>query len=824
MGQRDGSAILDPREQAARAEAAQARGAVDAQFKKYMAEAEGLRKAALTLNIPDVAEDMTKLLLRLKEGPVRLLVLGTSCAGKSTLVNALAGIIVSPEGDWVTSCVPLWVKGVEPNAPKRFYSYRENQSELYGLKREREKRPDILSLFCHAPNGQDSPKVEGCVGLGARVPGGYLWRTGLSLVDTPGFHSVTDESVKDAEKADASQANAVAASREEDTRRALDAIGMGAELLVILHRKTATEEDVDFLRSLFPGKENDLSLDMYDDVFLIGNNDPGKKGTRTGFQKQLMDMVSPAKPRFYFINVLKQRRQVEYYQYDEWFPGGMRSKDIERQNKDTKAEKKSFDLVADMRVKLGKEVGYIGQDLVEAVADAECERDAQEAYDAHLAAGEREDEALAAMRQILDGKTWNRENAVADWEAMEKLKSDLAERAEEIYADPVEKIYQPIEVRLGAAAGRLAEECRRRMKRIEDQRKSAADGIDRDFFYSETLDALRKERFQLIDLRNRVLAAKARCDDLLQKAEESVALLTGDNWIDKVIGKALLESYGHTAALQQFDMGGGNETFTRSGTWYEHIVEPCVERSTEKRREAVDALEDKLRQLDTQAEIPYTEDGEMKTGDNPVKLIREMFDLCNAAVGEVSARVPGLRERLKKPADGWYQELISTIMARVKANAHKTSNTWQMAVEMSEALQKRQEGLNRKGFGQRLTNIFLEPNTSMIVNSAMTNTLDEAIKGDLKIVTESALDYWNKSARPGVEDAVSILDRLRKALTRRIQEKEKRSNEEVRRLRDEYYKDSVASDRSHIEWTAQRQNWLALAAQYRHETDEDPDE
>lgn len=804
MEQRDGSAVLDPQAQAANMQAAQARSAVDERFKQYTSDADSLRKAALELNVPAVAEDMTKLLLRLKEGPVRLLVLGTSCAGKSTLVNALAGTIVSPEGDWVTSCVPLWVKGVGPTANKIFYSYRKDQDAKYGLNRMIESRPDVLSKFCHAPHGPDDPKVAGCAGLEARVRGGFLWRTGLTLVDPPGFHAEADES----------RDGAAAARREEDTRRALDAIDMGAELLVILHRKHADETDTGFLRSLFPGKERDLSLDMDEDVFLIGNNDP-KYGTKTAFQAELRTLVSPWESRFYFINVLKQRLQVEYYRYDEWFPGGMSKVDIQKQAAATSVEKNGFDLVQTVRMKLHKGQDYVGQDLTEGVAGAECEQDALEAYNAQIADGESGEEALAAKQQILDKKGLVEQSAVRDWAAMEDLKTDLAERAAELYADPEEKIYQPIEKRLAAAATSLANECLRRMAKIEADRRHTADKIDGNAFYTEKLNILRKEHSDLLSLKVDVLQAKAQCGTLLQKAEESVAILTSDDWIDRVIGKTLIEGYGHTAALQEFDMGGGNETFTRGGTWYQSIVEPCKGKLTEKRREAASALEGKLRQLDTMDEITYTEGGTAKTYDNPVKWIQEVFNLCGGVIGKVKKQAPDLKESLWRPADGWYQSFVSDTMKPVKRNELYSICAMNMADEMSKGLKKRQEGLNRPGFGQRLTNIFLEPNTYMIVNGAMENTLDEAIKGDLRIVAAGALDYWNRSVRSWVTESISVLRRLEKQLNRRIQQKERDIKEEVYRERNEYYKSSVASDKMHIKWKAQRQNWLDLMDQYK---------
>ena len=48
--------------------------------------------------------------LRLLQGPVRVLFLGVSSAGKSTLINAMIGRIVVPEGRHTTSPVPVWIQ------------------------------------------------------------------------------------------------------------------------------------------------------------------------------------------------------------------------------------------------------------------------------------------------------------------------------------------------------------------------------------------------------------------------------------------------------------------------------------------------------------------------------------------------------------------------------------------------------------------------------------------------------------------------------------------------------------------------------------------
>ena len=72
---------------------------------------------------------LRKAWLRLLQGPVRVLFLGVSSAGKSTLVNAMIGRIVVPEGRQTTSPVPVWIySGESAQTSPHIQTIREGEA------------------------------------------------------------------------------------------------------------------------------------------------------------------------------------------------------------------------------------------------------------------------------------------------------------------------------------------------------------------------------------------------------------------------------------------------------------------------------------------------------------------------------------------------------------------------------------------------------------------------------------------------------------------------------------------------------------------------
>ena len=72
-------------------------------FDLYRKQTDQLLQYAKQHNDEKAIAALLRVKHRLHQGPVRALVLGASSAGKSTLINALAGDIVTPEGEHTTS-------------------------------------------------------------------------------------------------------------------------------------------------------------------------------------------------------------------------------------------------------------------------------------------------------------------------------------------------------------------------------------------------------------------------------------------------------------------------------------------------------------------------------------------------------------------------------------------------------------------------------------------------------------------------------------------------------------------------------------------------
>jgi len=78
-------------------------------FEAYSALVMQLDQIAMEQDCEEARADLRKAWLRLRQGPVRALVMGVSSAGKSTLINALTGQIVVPEAKRVMSPIPVWI-------------------------------------------------------------------------------------------------------------------------------------------------------------------------------------------------------------------------------------------------------------------------------------------------------------------------------------------------------------------------------------------------------------------------------------------------------------------------------------------------------------------------------------------------------------------------------------------------------------------------------------------------------------------------------------------------------------------------------------------
>lgn len=156
-------------------------------FEALLGYAEHLYAVAQDQNDAKAAELIREQWFRLKQGPVRTLVLGVSSAGKSTLINAMAGQIVVPEGKQTTSPIPVWVyRDDTPPEKPRIRLLKKD-----GIKLENCGRFNYLTDYCYtaaeAGKGTGQEKYRDLKAAVVDVNSDALAAAGVTLVDTPGI-------------------------------------------------------------------------------------------------------------------------------------------------------------------------------------------------------------------------------------------------------------------------------------------------------------------------------------------------------------------------------------------------------------------------------------------------------------------------------------------------------------------------------------------------------------------------------------------------------------------------------------------------------------
>lgn len=287
----------------------QARQKLKERFAFYDSLASQLLERVGALNAPEkdaVLEKLRSLRFRLSQGPVRMLVLGASSSGKSTLINALAGRVVSPEGSWTTTRVTSWIQPGEQKGPYPDYYQLKYPDPMYQTGYYR-TLSQFLTQFCYCP-GTQTEKTEGTRDvMRVRVKGGFQEEMGLTLLDTPGV-----------------------AQNEADTQTARYTIDMGAELLLFTIRSNVfNDREREIYAGLFdqPAFSN---LEPQQEVFCVYNEDPlvpmpinVKSAFSTLTEKQPMARQVDTEGRIYAVNVLEERRKAEAYLYNAWAPNGI---------------------------------------------------------------------------------------------------------------------------------------------------------------------------------------------------------------------------------------------------------------------------------------------------------------------------------------------------------------------------------------------------------------------------------------------------------------------------------------------------------------------
>lgn len=327
-----------------RAAFAENRRRVDALFGLYQDVVARYLKYAEAMADGKEKEELKKTLwqlhYRLMQGPVRLLVLGASSAGKSTIVNALAGKVVSPEADQVSTLIPAWIKGVDSTGINQPVCYVLS----YGRPEELERtRSQYLQDFCHPPEdrnskpdgqqyaGEESRSGSGYFAVRVEIQDSFLTLSGITLLDTPGTGQTDTES-----------------------RMAMETAELGAELLLLATRKNVLgAEETELFRRLICDEKHGLGLCPPKDVFCLFNEGALNRGAYNTNAKDVFEDLTSRQERerqldldrrYYEVDVRTERRKREAYLFLDWSPKGSRmgsfKEQQEMQDKECSAHEK----------------------------------------------------------------------------------------------------------------------------------------------------------------------------------------------------------------------------------------------------------------------------------------------------------------------------------------------------------------------------------------------------------------------------------------------------------------------------------------------------
>lgn len=221
------------------------------QFASYRSCVEAMMQEARQQGNTEAMRLLNQIWLRLLQGPVRTLVLGVSSAGKSTLINAVSGSIVVPEGKRTTSPIPVWVYSRNPAKTPRIQILKCEENEVTEIPCG---RFTYLTEYCYtskqAGAGTGQEKYANLVAATVNVDAPALKSSGISLIDTPGI--------------------GVSAG---DNDRVKEVLKDSCEALIILFMTLQEEDTQTYFRDLLIEDDAPLrDLIEQDRVFLVLNN------------------------------------------------------------------------------------------------------------------------------------------------------------------------------------------------------------------------------------------------------------------------------------------------------------------------------------------------------------------------------------------------------------------------------------------------------------------------------------------------------------------------------------------------------------------------
>ncbi len=208
--------------------------------------------------------------IHLKLGAVRLMLLGSSGAGKSTMINALLRCIAVPESGLTSSPIPVWFTAGE-NMVYSIYRDTDKGPELL----EQPQRDQFIRKYCFNVNDildDKRTRFEDVGWASAELDSALLRETGITLIDTLGI-GVTDA----------------------DTIKTLKVIDSGVDLVVFVtaDHVQLQQDDITFLREKVLGLgERQVPYPISPAQLLLVYNDHGAGGTYTQMQSAVDKLLN----------------------------------------------------------------------------------------------------------------------------------------------------------------------------------------------------------------------------------------------------------------------------------------------------------------------------------------------------------------------------------------------------------------------------------------------------------------------------------------------------------------------------------------------------
>ena len=279
-------------------------------FGEYSGLVEKLYKQAKEQDDIKTMNDLRRVWERLQQGPIRAMVVGVSSAGKSTMLNALAGNIIVPEGSHTTSPVPVWIysDGEAQFSPDVRIFKTKGENTLPSARNNNIGIYPFITDYCYTPieaargTAKDKYKDVTAASVNVNVETRRIYQSGVTFVDTPGIGVAIGDNI-----------------------RVDDVISGGCEFALVVFRNM-TQETRDFLRSQFVEKNAPLGHILKNGrVFAVhnythaGTDADARTHMESIFGRQLKDGL-------FMINALYARQgNADFYDYKGLLPPSSRN-------------------------------------------------------------------------------------------------------------------------------------------------------------------------------------------------------------------------------------------------------------------------------------------------------------------------------------------------------------------------------------------------------------------------------------------------------------------------------------------------------------------